>query len=168
LTGSEASGGTGSFRPVLGASVLLFLTVLGIAGVKSSHDLEAARQRKLLMETRIQAAESEISRLQNRIERLRSDPGLLERLAREDLGMVRPGDVVIELPIEGAAEAPPVVVPSPPASLPRAAEGSTVTASDAGAAGESPTPAAGSAGPPAPPAPVPAQPAAAPPAPGSP
>lgn len=153
MTGGEASGGTGSFRPVLGASVLLFLTVLGIAGVKSSHDLEAARQRKLLLETRIQAAETEIGRLENRIERLRSDPGLLERHAREDLGMVRPGDVVIELPIEGAAEAPTF---------------DTAKASDEGAASESPTPAVGSDGPPAPPAPAPALPAAAPPAPGSP
>lgn len=163
MTGGDVSGRTGSFRPVLGASVLLFLTVLGIAGVKSSHDLEAARQRKLLLETRIRAAESEIGRLQNRIERLRSDPGLLERHAREDLGMVRPGDVVIELPIERAADAPAVVVPSLPAPLPRA--GSTAKAANPG---NGPTPAAGSAGPPAPlPAPVPA-PAAGPPAPGSP
>jgi cell division protein FtsB len=171
LTGSDVSGGTGSFRPVLVASVLLFLTVLGIAGVKSSHDLEAARQRKLLLETRIQVAETDIGRLQNRIERLRSDPGLLERLAREDLGMVRPGDVVIELPIEGAADAPAVVVPALPSPLPSPAGGTTAKASAPGVpAAESPTPAAGSAGPPAPPPPAPAPvlPAAAPPAPGPP
>ena len=47
MTQTDASGRTSSFRPVLGASVLLFLTVLGIAGVKSSHDLEKAQQRKL-------------------------------------------------------------------------------------------------------------------------
>ena len=118
---------------MLGASVLLFLTVLGIASVKSSHDLAAARQRKLTLETRIQATEGEIDRLRNRIERLKSDPGLLERLAREDLGMVRPGDVVIELPIEGAVPAP-LPVPSPPAPLPRAGEGSTAKASAASTA----------------------------------
>jgi cell division protein FtsB len=115
LTHSDASGGTGSIRPILGASVLLFLTVLGIAGVKSSHDLRSARQRKLLLETRIEASETEIERLHTRIERLRSDPGLLERLAREDLGMVRPGDVIIELPIPGSAPVPvPPPLPSPP------------------------------------------------------
>jgi cell division protein FtsB len=134
LTHTEAPGRTGSLRPVLVASVLLFLAVLGIAGVKSSHDLEAARQRKLMLETRIQSTEGEIDRLRNRIERLRSDPGLLERHAREDLGMVRPGDVVIELPIEGSEPAPPPAVvpapmPSPPTPLPRAGEGSTAKAS---------------------------------------
>lgn len=157
MSSTDGSGRTDSFRPVLGASVLLFLTVLGIAGVKSSHDLEAARQRKLLLETRIRSAESEIDRLRNRIARLRSDPGLLERLAREDLGMVRPGDVVIELPIAGAAEAPPVRVPLPPRSLPPAGEGSTAKAAGPGFVG-----------PPAPPAAAPSPvPAAAPPAPGS-
>jgi cell division protein FtsB len=134
LTNTDAPERPGSLRPILVASVLLFLAVLGIAGVKSSHDLEAAQQRKLMLETRIESTEGEIDRLRNRIERLRSDPGLLERHAREDLGMVRPGDVVIELPIEGSEPAPPVVPapmgPSPPAPLPRAGEGSTVRASD--------------------------------------
>jgi cell division protein FtsB len=156
VSSTDGSGRTDSFRPVLGASVLLFLTVLGIAGVKSSHDLEAARQRKLLLETRIQSAGSEIDRLRNRIARLRSDPGLLERHAREDLGMVRPGDVVIELPIAGAAEAPPVRVPLPPRALPPAGEGSTAKAAGPG----------DFVGPPVPLAVAPV-PAAAPPAPGS-
>jgi cell division protein FtsB len=122
---------------VLGASVLLFLTVLGIAGVKSSHDLQAARQRKQMLETGIQGTQTEIDRLRTRIERLRSDPGMLERHAREDLGMVRPGDVVIELPREGEPAAPPpapTVVPAPlppsPAPLPPAGEGSTVKAAN--------------------------------------
>lgn len=133
MTHTDASGRTGSIRPVLGASVLLFLTVLGIAGVKSSHDLEAARQRKLMLETGIQSTETEIDRLRNRIERLRSDPGLLERHAREDLGMVRPGDVIIELPREGdePAAPPAVIVPAPmpsPPPLPPAGEGSTAKA----------------------------------------
>ena len=151
MTHTEASGRTDSLRPVLGASVLLFLTVLGIAGVKSSHDLAAARQRKLMLETRIQSTETEIEHLRNRIERLRSDPGLLERLAREDLGMVRPGDVVIELP-RGGAELPepltivPAPLPSPPASLPPAGGGSTVKAAN--------PPPPDIMGPPAPPKPL--------------
>jgi cell division protein FtsB len=89
---------TGSFRPILGAAVFLFVGVLAMAGVKSYRDLEAARQRRHLLEMQIQGTEAEIARLRGKIERLRSDPATLERLAREDLGMVRPGDVVIELP----------------------------------------------------------------------
>jgi len=134
LTHTDAPGRIGSLRPVLGASVLLFLTVLGIAGVKSSHDLEAARQRKQMLETRIQASETEIDRLRSRIERLRSDPGLLERLAREDLGMVRPGDVVIELPRDEAGLPEPLtIVPAPLSSPPR--EGGTAKAANPGVVG---------------------------------
>jgi cell division protein FtsB len=89
-----------SFRPVLGLSVILFVAVLGIAAWRSYHDLSAARQREKLLETRIEETRGRIDELHGRIERLRSDPGTLERRAREDLGMVRPGDVIIELPVE--------------------------------------------------------------------
>lgn len=87
-----------SFRPVVGATVLLFVALLGIAAWKGSRDLASARERERLLETRIEDTQGRIDDLRGRIDRLRSDPGTLERLAREDLGMVRPGDVIIELP----------------------------------------------------------------------
>jgi cell division protein FtsB len=109
----------------LGAAVLLFVTVLAMAGVKSYRDLEAARQRKDLLETQIHGTEAEIARLRSRIDSLRSDRGTLERLAREDLGMVKPGDVVIELPLDPVPTKPGTILPSPavppttvPASVP--------------------------------------------------
>jgi cell division protein FtsB len=173
---------TDSFRPVLGAAVALFMALLALAGLKSWRDLEAARERERILETRIADTRARSDRLRARIERLRTDPGALERLAREDLGMVRPGDVVIELPVEPAIDSrrggsgregggstrpggpallragrvePPPHPPDPPLH-----EGS--------ASGGPPTPAAGSAGPPPPapaPPPVPAA-AASPPGPG--
>ena len=94
----EAPVRTDSFRPVLGATVLLVLALLAIAALKSYRDLEAARARERLLETKIAATRAESERLRVRIDRLRHDPGMLERLAREDLGMVRPGDVIVELP----------------------------------------------------------------------
>jgi cell division protein FtsB len=112
-----------SFRPVVGATVLLFVALLGIAAWKGSRDLASAREREHLLETRIEDTQGRIDELRGRIDRLRSDPGTLERLAREDLGMVRPGDVIIELPPEpgsadlsGGRTAPrPQTVASPPA-----------------------------------------------------
>ena len=97
--------------------MLLFVAVLAMAGTKSYRDLEAARQHKRLLETRIEATRGEIARLRSRTERLRNDPGTLERLAREDLGMVRQGDVVIQLPPDSAppsaAVSPAVLHPAP-------------------------------------------------------
>lgn len=119
---AEPSERTDSSRPVLGVAVLLFAGLLGIAGFKGSRDLQAARERELLLERRIAATQGRIEELRGRIDRLRSDPVTLERLAREDLGMVRPGDLVIELPAAGAvpprAPAPAPPAPAPPAPAP--------------------------------------------------
>jgi cell division protein FtsB len=87
-----------SLRPLLGAVVLLFVALLGAAGLRSYRDLQTARAREKQLELRIDATRTDMDRLRGRIERLRADPAMLERLAREELGMVRPHDVVIELP----------------------------------------------------------------------
>lgn len=115
----EAPVRTDSFRPVLGATVLLVLALLAIAALKSSRDLEAARARERLLKTRIASTRAESERLLVRVERLRHDPGMLERLAREDLGMVRPGDVVVELPSSQSPRSPaPPMSPPPPGPEP--------------------------------------------------
>lgn len=104
---------TDSFRPVLGAAVVLFMVLLVIAGLKSYRDLSAARQREHLLETRIEETRARSNKLRARINHLKNDPGTLERRAREDLGMVRPGDVIIELPADGVAPKAPKAVPAP-------------------------------------------------------
>jgi cell division protein FtsB len=103
-----------SLRSVLGAAVLLALALLAVASVKSHRDLAAAQAREQALETTIEATKGRIATLRNRIERLRHDPGTLERLAREDLGMVRPHDLVIALPADGP------LPPKRPASKPEA------------------------------------------------
>jgi cell division protein FtsB len=101
VTRAEAPVRTDSFRPVLGAAVVLFLALLAVAALKSYRDLASARAHQHLLERQIQETVARSEWLRSRIDRLHHDPGMLERLAREDLGMVRPGDVIIELP-EGA------------------------------------------------------------------
>ena len=126
MTETPAPARSDSFRPVLGLSLLLFVAVLGIAAWRSYHDLSAAREREKLLETRIHETKNRIEELHGRIDRLRSDPGALERRAREDLGMVRPGDVVVELPVEPSSPArpplrtvPAAVAAPPPAPSPQ-------------------------------------------------
>jgi len=106
-----------SFRPVVGAAVVLFVALLGIAAWKGSRDLAMARERERLLESRIEETRGQIDELRGRIDRLRTDPGTLERRAREDLGMVRPGDVIIELPpdLPGGQPSRPQKASSPPA-----------------------------------------------------
>ncbi len=98
MTQPEAPARSDSFRPVLGATILLVFALLAIAALKSNRDLQAARSREQTLRGKIAATRAESERLRVRIDRLRHDPGMLEKLAREDLGMVRPRDVIIELP----------------------------------------------------------------------
>ena len=158
MSRGSTEGRSDSFRPVLGATVLLFLAVLAVAGVRSWRDLETARQREHSLESRITETEAQIARLRNRIERLRSDPGTLERRAREDLGMVRPGDVVIELP---ATSPPGPLSHRPPANRERGNAPGTTPQQPTPSA---PPPASVQAAPPQAAAPQPVTPAGGPPA----
>jgi cell division protein FtsB len=55
------------------------------------------RGRALHLEARLGELERERSELTQTVHRLRSDPLAVERLAREKLGLVRPGELVIRL-----------------------------------------------------------------------
>lgn len=102
--------GTRSYPPVLVAVVMALLLLLAIASFGSYRDLEAARQRQELLETKIEATAKRNEALMQRIHRLQDDPAAIERLAREQYRMMRPGDVVVVLPEE------PAEIISPPSS----------------------------------------------------
>ena len=85
------------FRAAFGIAVAFVAVLLVTAGAKGCRDLESVRDREAILQGRIASSESEIERLERRLELLRSDPDTLERLAREQLGMVRPGEKVIVL-----------------------------------------------------------------------
>jgi len=90
--------------------VFSLLALLATAGVKSYRDLAQARAHEADLAERIAAAEARIRILRGDVRRMAQDPLTLERLARENLGMVKPGDVVIVLPEERSE--PPAGRPS--------------------------------------------------------
>jgi cell division protein FtsB len=83
---------------VLGLGLAFLLALLATTGLKGYRDLLATRERERTLEARIEETRERIEHLEERIDRLRDDPLTLERLAREDLGLVEPEDVVIVLP----------------------------------------------------------------------
>lgn len=101
-------------RPFFGVTLILFLLLLLAGGVKSYRDLVQARQRVTELELEIEGARERIRALERRIVRLESDPHTLERLAREELGLVEPGDVVIVLPEQDAPGEAAVSAPGTP------------------------------------------------------
>ena len=95
---SPSSTQSKSLRVALGGAVAFVLVLLLTAGAKGWRDLSRAHQREDVLEQRIDRSEEGIGRLERRLELLRDDPVTLERLARQELEMVRPSEFVIVLP----------------------------------------------------------------------
>ena len=91
-------------RPLKIGAAALLVALLVVAGIKSYRDLTTMRQQESALREEVARTEQRIEALRHRVERLRGEPATLERLAREELGMVHPGDLVIVLPAE---ETPP-------------------------------------------------------------
>ena len=122
-----------SYRSVIGVAVLVLLGLLATAGVKSYRDLKVARDLEADLKQRIAASESRIHVLSDYVRMIEEDPLTLERLAREDLGLVKPGDAVIVLPEGGAARPEPALRTSVPLEAVRPpAEGGRDDAREAG------------------------------------
>jgi cell division protein FtsB len=82
-------------KVVVGLLVLLILgyTVFGERGLVNL--VRTRRQAEALLAEAARLKE-ENRRLREEIQRLRSDRGYIERLAREELGMVKPGELVFQ------------------------------------------------------------------------
>jgi cell division protein FtsB len=93
------------------AGALLLVALLGDNGVLALWRLRA---EVAALQRQVQALEAENDRLTQAIAELRDDPGVLERLAREELGLVRPGERVLRFPRSPRAGDPPGPVPRSP------------------------------------------------------
>lgn len=92
--------------------IVLGLLALAVHSVFGDHGylaLRRQRQEMQRLETEIQRLEEENRRLAQEIQELKSDPRAVERAAREQLKLARPGERVITLPQEN----PPPDSPTP-------------------------------------------------------
>lgn len=103
-----------SFRALLIGACAVVFVLLVLAGYEGSRDLARLKSREAQLEARLRKTEAKVSALRDRIGRLRSDPYTLERVAREELGFSRPGEIVVILPRAGAGPAGQVTPFSPP------------------------------------------------------
>jgi cell division protein FtsB len=90
-------------RVVGGALVVLLLAALTVYGWQGVVRLRQMREQLQSLERENVSLRREAERLAQVIDRLRNDPAYLERIAREERGMVRPGETVLKFPAKDKA-----------------------------------------------------------------
>jgi cell division protein FtsL len=87
----------------LAVLVLLGLALVSILGNRGLVRLYHMQQEKAALAREIQALGAANAVLADEVKALRSDPSRIEAIAREDLGLVKPGELVFEFPAPPAA-----------------------------------------------------------------
>jgi cell division protein FtsB len=86
-------------RAILGLALLL----LAIHDLFGSHGLIAMRRTQKEIEQlhgEIDRLNKENGQLSHQVQALRTDPKAVERIAREEMGLARPGEMIFKLPDE--------------------------------------------------------------------
>ena len=87
-------------KKALGLAVFLIVAASilnALFGERGVLGLKQARRDYSVLMQEIEALEAENRRLADEIHALRTDPLVIERRAREVLGMARPGEIVVEI-----------------------------------------------------------------------
>jgi len=96
---------------------LAFFLLL-LQDVFGTHGLVAMRRSKAqiqAVQAQIQQLDQENQELQQRIHSLKTDPAAIEKIARDRMGLARPGEIIFQIPDSPTSHAPQ----SNPASNPR-------------------------------------------------
>lgn len=86
----------------LGLAILLLQDIFGTHGVLA---MRRSQKQATEMQEEIQRLDSENRQLQDRVRVLKSDPAAIERIAREEMGLARPGELIFELPLKAGDRA---------------------------------------------------------------
>ena len=87
-------------RRNLGWLLAAALVMLALHDVFGTHGLLAMRrsqQEAARLQKEIQQLNDENQRMQDRVKELKSDPAAIERIAREEMGLARPGEHIFKI-----------------------------------------------------------------------
>jgi cell division protein FtsB len=85
--------------PAACLSFILFFTVFGERGLLRIYEMKKEKQK---IEHTVSELHAENQKLRLSIEALRSDRHHLERIARKELGLVRPNEIIYQFPPDGS------------------------------------------------------------------
>jgi len=98
------------------AGLLALLVVAAVLGDNGVLHLWRLRAELATLQRDVQALEAENERLSRTIGELHDNPAVIERIAREELGLVRPGERVLRFPRTPRTGEAAGSTPSPPRS----------------------------------------------------
>jgi cell division protein FtsB len=87
------------------AFVTLVLVINALVGERGLMETLRARRQHQELVSSIERLRTENARLREEARRLRSDPGTIEALARKELGLIKPGELLFIIKNAKAAEA---------------------------------------------------------------
>jgi len=76
------------------AFVTLVLVINALVGERGLMETLRARKEHQELVTAIERMRAENDRMRDEVRRLRSDPGTIEALARQELGLIKPGEML--------------------------------------------------------------------------
>lgn len=89
-----------------GLALLLLQDILGTHGVLA---MRHSQRQAADLQKEINRLNEENQQMQERVKALKTDPAAIERIAREEMGLARPGEYIFKTspkPVEPSAESP--------------------------------------------------------------
>ena len=91
-----------SRRLVGGVALLLVVSALTMYGISALLRVSHMKREMETLERDLVTLRARTDELTRTVDRLRTDPAYIEKLAREDLGYVREGETVLKFPKAGS------------------------------------------------------------------
>jgi cell division protein FtsB len=85
-------------------AMVALAVVLAVFGIKESIRAWQMRRDMQAVERDLTTLRAQQAELARTVDRLRNDPLYIEKLAREEMGMVREGETVLKFPSQGSAK----------------------------------------------------------------
>jgi cell division protein FtsB len=101
---------------ILLVAALVLLLVQDVFGTHGVLAMRRAQREAAKVKQEIQQIDTENRRLEDNVKSLKSDPQAIERIAREEMGLARPGEFIFKIPSKPSEDSAP---PSLPAEAPK-------------------------------------------------
>ena len=98
---------------VAGLALLLLQDIFGTHGVLA---MRRAQKEAESVQKEIDQINQENQQLQDRVKALKTDPQAIERIAREEMGLAKPGEYIFKLPARTADKSNPPASSLPPSN----------------------------------------------------